>query len=76
MTFVRSVERSDHDSNEIGKDAYHGPRDEHEHQYAGNSLFEICILAKKVTCIEKEADQKDDSQKKGKKWFGWYPRCR
>jgi len=59
------VERSDHDSNEIGKDADHGPRDEHEHQYAGNSFFKICVLPKKVARIEKEAYQKDDSQKQG-----------
>jgi len=65
MTFVRFVERSDYDSNEIGKDAYHGPGNKNEHQHSSDALFKVCVFAKKVARIEKEADQKDDSQKQG-----------
>tara|TARA_R110000764_G_scaffold240089_1_gene342247 strand:+ start:21443 stop:21781 length:339 start_codon:yes stop_codon:yes gene_type:complete len=54
------LKRSDHDSDEIGKDTDHGPCDEHEHQYACDAFFKVCVLPKKMACIEQEADQKDD----------------
>lgn len=57
---------SHHDSNEVCKDAHHGPGNQDKDQNTGNPFFKVSVLAKKVPCIKEKAHQKDDPKYNGK----------
>lgn len=50
------------DSNEIGKYANDGTGDQYEYQNSGDSFFKVCVLTKKMSCVEKKAYKENDSQ--------------
>ncbi len=47
---------------QISKDADYGPGNQYKDQYSGYPFFKVCVLAKKVSCIKKETNKKDNPE--------------
>jgi major membrane immunogen (membrane-anchored lipoprotein) len=66
LLFTKNVACAlDDNTDEIGKDAHYRPGNEHKDQNAGDSFFEVCVLTKEMTSIEKKAYEEDYAQNNG-----------
>lgn len=55
----------DDDANEVRKNAYHGPRDQHKNEYPGDPFLEVGVFTKEVSGIKEESHQENDAQDYG-----------
>mgnify|MGYP004209150023 CR=1 FL=1 len=50
----------DYHTYEVSENSNYRSRDKYKNKHPGDAFFKVCVLPKKMACIEQEADQKDD----------------